>query len=335
MRQSWELYDKLVTADGETLRDRNIERSKRDYQSSSADSLSRKTVEINGEERDVLIESGSTLHIKTMTSMPNEQFFAGDYVLWENVYWLVSDMDRECAVYYRGTIRECNRLLRWQDDDGNIIERWCATDEKASYTQGLTYNSVIDRVKTVYTLFLPLDSDTMKIRRYHRFIMDVDLEDPDTYVVTNRNVISAVYDPDLVHGVIRLVLSQDERSQDNDNLNLQIADYTKPKEIIKGANCEIKYDGKDPNIKAGGSHKVYTAVFYDASGAEITGVTPHWDITFMSDQEQYFEYEIVDNTLSIKAKNEPSIIHSQVRIALSADGVASDCILFAKVVYVL
>ncbi len=335
MRRSWELYDSLITAEGKTMRDRTKNHAKRDYISDSEGSLSKKTVVINDEEREVMILSGATLHVKTMTSMPNEQFFAGDYVYWQDRYWLVSDMDSENEIYYRGTIRECNRLLRWQNADGDIIERWCATDEKASYTQGLNYNSIIDKVKTVYTLYLPLDEDTMKIRRYQRFIMDVDLEDPDTYVVTNRNVISSVYDPELIHGVVMLVLSQDERSQDHDNLDLQIADYEEPKEIIKGLNCEIKYDGKDPHIKAGGSYKTYTAVFYDADGNVMTGVTPNWDITFMPDTEKYYEYECVGDTLRIKAQNEPSIIQSQVRIALSAVGAVSDCILYAKVVYVL
>lgn len=335
MRDNWNLYDKLIQADGETIRDRSITRAKRDYQVTSRGSLSRKHVLINEEERDVLIISGKSMHVKTILSMPDEQFYDGDYVFWEDCYWLISETDSENTVQYRGTIRQCNRLLKWQNEDGDIIERWCATDEKATNTQGISYSEIIDKVKTNYTLYLPLDKDTMKIRRYQRFIMDVDLDDPDTYVVTNRNVISSVYDPEQKHGVITIVLSQDERSQDHDNLDLQVADYKEEKEIIKGINCEIKYTGDSPSIKAGGSYKTYTAYFYNASGDILDSIVPVWDVTIMPEMESYFDIKETDGKLLIKASYEPSIIHSQVKIDLrSSDGSAS-CTTYAKVVYVI
>lgn len=333
MRDSWILYDKMITADGATLKERNATRAKRDYIRSSRSSLSRKNVIINDEERSVLLTSGSSDHIKTVQSMPNERFYEGDYMLWEDRYWLISDVDRDAEIRYRGVARECNRQLRWQNAKGEIVSRWCASDEKATNTQGLSFRDGVDKIKTVFTLFIPLDEETAKLRRYHRFIMDVDLEDPDTYVITSRNVISKVYDPEQIHGVIMIVVSQDERNQEHDNLELQVADYDEPAEPVVGTKCEIKFDGK-PNIKAGGSYKEFTAVFYDNAGNEID-INPVWDLTFVPDTESYYEYYEDGKSLFIKAANEPSILRSQVRIELKAAGTDCDCVLFAKVVYVL
>ena len=335
MRNSWELFDKLITADGDTMRERNKNRAKRDYVVTSKPSLALKHVTINDEERDVIIESGSSTHIKKILSMPDERFYDGDYVLWDGYYWLVSETDLDSEVQYKGIIRQCNKKLRWQNANGEIIERWCATDEKATNTQGVSYKAIVDKVKTNYTIYLPLDNETMKIRRYHRFILDVDLEDPDTYVVTNRNVVSSVYDPDMVHGVILIVLSQDERSQDKDNLELQIADYKEEREIVEGINCEIQYSGDTPNIKVGGSFKTYSAVFYDSEGHVVEGITPVWNVTFVPDTDQYYECIEEDGKLKIKALYEPSIVKQQVLIELSAESYEASCELFAKVVYVL
>lgn len=335
MRNTWELYDKLITADGETMQERSITRAKRDYVFGGRSSLSKKKVVINDEQREILIISSKSIHTKTILSMPDEPFFEGDYVIWQNRYWLISDIDMENEIQYRGSMMECNRTLRWQNANGEIVERRCATSEKATNTQGISSNEKIDSVKTNYTLYLPLDEETMKVRRYQRFIMDVDLEDPNTYVVTNRNVISSVYDPDKKHGVIMLVLSQDERSQDKDNLDLIIADYKEPPENIVGANCEIQYEGNNSSIKAGGGYKTYTAVFYNSSGKVTNSVETNWDITFMPDCEQYFDVIKDGNTLKIKALNEPSIIHSQIKIELSGKNTDCYCSLYAKVVYIL
>ena len=333
MRDARNLHDRILTADGATLRDRTATRAQRDYVRGSEGSLSRKTVIINDEERDVLLTSGSSDHIKTVQSMPNEVFYEGDYMLWGDRYWLISDVDRDAEIRYRGTARQCNRQLRWQNAKGEIVSRWCASDERATNTQGLSYRENVDKIKTVFTLFIPLDEETAKLRRYHRFIMDVDLEDPDVYVITSRNVISKVYDPEQVHGVIMITVSQDERNQDKDNLELQVADYDEPAEPVVGTNCEIAFEGK-PTIKAGGSYKEFTAVFYDSAGNEVD-IAPVWDLTFVPDTEDYYEYYEDGKSLFIKAANEPSILRSQVRIELKAAGMNCDCVLFAKVVYVL
>lgn len=333
MRDNWNLYDKMITADGSTLKERNTTRAQRDYVYSGKSSLSRKNVIINDEERSVLLTSGSSDHIKTVQSMPNERFYEGDYMIWEDSYWLISDVDKDAEIRYRGTARQCNRQLRWQNAKGEIVSRWCASDEKATNTQGLSFRQIIDKIKTVFTLFLPLDDETIKLRRYQRFIMDVDLEDPDTYVITSRNVVSKVFDPENKHGVIMIVVSQDERSQDHDNLELQVADYDAPVEPVVGTDCEIKFDGK-PTIKAGGSYKEFTAVFYDSEGHEVD-LPPTWDLTFVPETESYYDYYTDGKSLFIKAANEPSIMLSQVRIELTAEGTECDCVLFAKVVYVM
>lgn len=335
MRDSWEFFDKFVTCEGETLRDRNISRAKRDYRLLSRDVLSRKTVAIDNDERVVLILSGSTMHVKTIISLPDEPFYSGQYVVWNDVLWLICETDMEDEIYYRGTIRQCNKKLRWQNADGKILERWAATEDKVSNAHGVDTREYIDKINSSYNIYLPLDEDTVKIRRYQRFIMDADLDDPDTYVVKNRNVITTVFDTEQKHGVIVLTLAQDEKNTDNDSKDMWIADYEKPKDKISGTRCEIRFNGKSSDIKAGGSFKTFTAVFYDEQGNVSADVKPKWKLTFMPDTEKYYHTEIKGDTLKIKADNEPSIIMSQIRIDLSAENTDSSCTMYAKVVYVL
>lgn len=336
MRNIWNLYDKLIKADGETLRDRSISRAKRDYVSTSETSLSRKIAKINNEERQFLIVSqgNNSMHTKTITSMPDEKFYDGDYIVWNNRHWLITETDSEDEIYSRGTIRECQRTIRWQNKNGEIVERWCVVEDKNT-GKGINSNEKIDLINTIFYVLLPLDEETMKIHRYQRFIIDVDMEEPNTYVVSDRNVISKIYCPENQRGIIGLTLTQDERSQTKDDIENVIADYKEPKENIIGTNCEIEFSGSEPSIKAGGRYKTFKAKFFDDDDNPINSVAAKWTVTFMPEQEKYFDVVIDGDSLKIKAAYDPSIINSQIKIELSNEDDSCSCSLFAKVVYVL
>lgn len=330
MRNAWEIYDKLMNVDGTTTTERKSNKSKRKMLRYAPTNGTYFDVDINGEQRKILINSTNTMNKKTICSMPDQQFFLGDLIIWNSTYWLITEIEVSDFTYYRGFMERCTDKLRWINENGEEIERWCVVDNMASNSEGITINKIINLPRMVLDVQVTLDDETKKIRRGKRFLMDIDEEDPNAYVTTNRNILTDVYDEDLSHGVCKLVLSQEQRNEDNDNKEKMIADYNDftPKEgETEGNQCSIEYSDK-AEIRAGGTFKVFTAKF--SNPAE----TPTWTVTTLDSHEKYYTIVEEGNAIKIKAQNNINVVGTQLKLELAGSS-GSSCEMFVKVVSLL
>ena len=331
MRDAWEIYDRLTTFDGTTTNERKSNKSKRKmlrYASTNGTCFS---VNINGAERSVLINSTNTMNKKSICSMPNEQFFLGDLIIWKGTYWLITEIEVSDFTYFRGVMERCTDKLRWINENGEEIERWCVADNMASNSEGITLNKIINLPRMVLDVKVSLDDETKKIRRGKRFLMDIDDEDPNAYITTNRNIVTDVYEEDLMHGICKLVLSQEQRNEDDDNKDKMIADYNNfvPKESeTEGNQCSIEYSDR-AEIRAGGTFKVFTAKFDNPAD------TPVWTVITLDGHERYYTIVEDGNAIKIKAQNDASVVGTQIKLELANSSGTSSCEMFVKVVSLL
>lgn len=113
----------------------------------------------------------------------------GMYVFFEGGYWLIIGFPGTNGIYEKVTMSLCQFKLRWQNSDGQIIERWAYTEDFTKYSNGLTGNSTLTIGDNQYGLTLPIDKETKKLKRDMRFPIDFDdSEQPDIYKLTNRKV---------------------------------------------------------------------------------------------------------------------------------------------------
>ena len=334
MRDAWELYDAILTAYGEKALDRITSDSKYVMYKAAHKNGSLNQVTINEEDREILIITTNTIGKKTICSMPNETFYLGDLVFWNTSYWLITRVEIDNRVYKRGVMERCNILLKWQNKKGEIIERWAVSDNMASNSEGIVPQKIIDMPKLILEVKLPLDSETFELRRGKRFLIDIDKEDPNAYITTNRNIVTDVFDEDTSRGINLLTLSQTQRNNEKDNRDLMIADYFVPTDpVAPGINCAISYVN-NPNIKAGGSYKKYTASFTDANGDAIN-IPYYWDVVTLPGHEGYYTINEENGELAIKAKDVTDILGTQVKIMLSSNDGTASAELYAKVVSIL
>ena len=334
MRNAWQRYDNILKAFGDHPIDRVVSDAKRRMISAGLKNGSLNEVEIDGEKRLVLMITTNTINKKTICALPNESFHLGDYVKWNNSIWLVTQIEIDDKVYVRGVAERCNELLRWQNARGEIIERWCVSDNMASNSEGIVPQKIIDMPKFVLEIKLPLDSETFELRRGKRFLIDIDHEDPNAYITSNRNIVTDVFDTSAQHGVNILVLSQTQRNNDKDNKELMLADYFIPEDpITPGINCAIEYV-TTPNIRVGGSKKKYTALFTDNQGNGVD-ITPVWNVTVLPSHERYYIIEEQDGDLYITAKYAKELVGTQIKIELSSDDGSASAELYPKVVSIL
>ena len=68
---------------------------------------------------------------------------AGMYVFFENRYWLINGYPGNNGIYEKATMVLCQYLLRWQNSEGKIIERWCNAVSASKYDVGENGNYTI------------------------------------------------------------------------------------------------------------------------------------------------------------------------------------------------
>lgn len=335
----WDLYNTSLTVYGETRRDRAIHETKQSILKRSARSPAYKTVLIDGEEQDVVITSTANLYEKKINALPNEHIYTGSIVEWNNRHWIIQYTDCEDEVYQRGIMQQCNIYLKWQNSKGEIIGRYGFCEDITEYATGVVNNKILDSLELSFKINMPMDEETVQLRRGKRFLLDVVSDEPNAYILTNRNVNSLNFIPQDINEeyvfdgrdkIMQITITQTQLSE-KDNTKLMIADYFELEETIPtyGA-CSIEYKGK-PEIKLGGNFKTFTAKFLDSNGVEVA-VVPVWNVVTTEEAEGKIVVNYVDNGIKIKAPDLSELMNTQIKIELSDSSGLYNTALYIKVV---
>ena len=254
---------------------------------------------------------------------------AGDYIFFENEYWLVNGRPGNNKVYEKAVIIECQYLLKWQNSAGRIIERWANLVSASKYDVGENGNHVIFLTSNNYTILVPQDEETFELDGKRVFI-DLNKRNP-------RKVFKITRDDDVLYnynsrgGVLSLIADKTEINLDTDNTELMICDYFPVNHVLDEDEIEslnqsqvslkIIYKGSNSLI-AGGNYKEFTLCAYDECGKEIPiDNNVSWSVTTLENNQDYISYEILDEkSIKIKAQYNESIIGSQVLVVASVFG---------------
>lgn len=306
------------------------------------DTFDTEEVLINEVPRELMIikdTDGNTFK-KKIKSKHNEKFNLGDYVKWNNQFWLVTLVDVDEKTWNRGYMYLCTVPLRWQNSEGKIIERYAYSEDFTKYSSGTTGNNTITIGDNQYGLTLPIDSETRKLKRDMRFPIDFeDAEQPDIYELTNRKVNLNNNEYFGRGGTMVVTMSYDAFNKDKDKRVIMengnevwICDYnevntdntdtpTTPSTPDENPNettvliAKITFKGSQ-ELKIGGSTKTLTGSFVDADGNTTTDVGV-WEIITIDELLPYLEYSIDGNTLKINVLD-TDFIDSKVRIMFSS-----------------
>jgi len=222
----WELYQSRITAKGGTKRNAALQREVRMLNTKLPDGLSYHSVTIDDVERQVEIIDTDNLNIKFIHSLPGEDIDCGGIVYWMGHRWLVMERDANTEINTRAKMRQCNYLLKWVNDKGEICEQWCIVEDGTKYLTGELEDRqfIVTRGDSRMALIISRNAETVKLNRDFRFLID----DPDSsqqlaYALTKPLKVGQVYNG---KGVFGFVL-QEVQTTDDDNLELGIADYYK------------------------------------------------------------------------------------------------------------
>ena len=234
-------------------------------------------------ERTILVPIG-TLH-------------SGDYVFFEDEYWIVDGRPGNNKSYEKATLKECQYKLRWQKDDGTIIERWVYLTSSSKYDVGENGNNTIILTSNNYLITIPNDEDSMTLDGKRVFIDLSDVPEKVFKITRNDDVLFA-------HGshggTLNLIADKTEFNKETDNQELRLCDYidsssTLPSEPTTPDETEdlsATISG-NKNLKVGFS-RTYTVNFTDESGNEVD-----WnDVGFSWNVISDFDSGLIEQTIS-------------------------------------
>ena len=174
----WDTYRSRINAQGGSRRNAALQRESRLLNAKMSSSLSYHQVVINGEQRSLSVINSDNLNQKTLCTLPGEDLPHGGLVEWMKNRWLITEVDANNELYTKGIMRQCNYLLRWIADDGNIIERWCIVEDGTKYLTGEYGDNdfIITRGDSRISVTLPRDKYTLRL--------DIDAVIEDSVLVT-------------------------------------------------------------------------------------------------------------------------------------------------------
>lgn len=259
---SFSQYKARVNFRGETDRERTLYHEKEYLKRLAPTSLSCKDCKVNGVDQKLIIDDGTLPYYKEVKSLPDEYFNAGDLFEWADAMWLIVSCDWDKEVYTYGKAQQCNYLLKWQNKDAEVIERWSVILSASKYNNGEEYNNIVVVGSNQLMVYLPNDSETLKLGANKRVFVDFNTNSPKAYDITRVDTATMSYDgvAEPVYngkGCILLVLTECEYNPDTDRIDLMLCDYINPSEIPAPTTpLEISYSGL-PEIRIGG-RKTFT-----------------------------------------------------------------------------
>lgn len=293
---NWDLYAKQLQHKGMTSRDRIISREKEALIAQFEKAPSTKNTLVDGELKKMIVSSTQVLNEKTFVLMPGDTIKIGDIVVWENLHWLVVELDFDNTIAYKGRITQCNRQIRWQNAvTKDIIERWCLMTKP--YTSNVTNGTQISVSNREYKVQIPYDDETKLVDLDKRFMLELINGKPRTYSCTSVDQQTNVYQ-DLENGFIVWNLSQDEACHPNDNVDLMVCDYVQGDGDQENPNIYM-ISGMDV-LRAGLGEFLYTLTPTIESQKNIA-----WNYSIQTDKREFVHMEQnEDNSVLLSAESQ-------------------------------
>jgi hypothetical protein len=310
MAINWNLYNTRLNINGSSNRERNLKCLQNTITNKLPDSLSYKSVKINNVDASIEIVKTTKDYIKVIHSLPNESFDCGDYVLFYNKTYLITEIDADDDVYTSGKMQECTFVIKFQSPDGTILSYPCI--DETTNSVGIDETNTINTLNGIHRIKLPFDDNTKLIKEDRRFF--VSRAGTSTYKVTNVNDTEFSYGD---KGLIVLTLQADSAYNSQTDIN-GVCNYFEPtippEEPEEGETYSTINSSGQLTIDR---TRTIIATTYNADGSVNSGVSLVWVITKPTGYENDITCTVVGNTCTVEIKENYDLIDLVVKFEVS------------------
>lgn len=177
-------YRAMLKQDGETQRDRVVNKALHDTRFLAPVNPSYKEVTIDDVPRWVNIISSTVTNQKIFRTRPGEDFEIGSIMYWGKSHWLITERDADDEITVRGRIQICQKQIVWQDDQTKKIVSLWATVEKPYYSN-LSENKVMSYSTREFRIQTPFDEYSARLNIGKRLMLEIVNGEPKTYRITS------------------------------------------------------------------------------------------------------------------------------------------------------
>lgn len=296
------LYKSRMSIWGTNDRDREKKWLGDYYNRISVKNPSYRDEKINGKPDKLFINYGTQSYYKEFNTAPGQIVYAGDYVQWDNSIWIVEEcMSSEDELYLHGQLWECNCLLRWQNRNGEIVERWAHIISASKYNDGTNSNGTMTLGSDQAKVYLPVDDETLDVSKIDqkKIVVDNSTREPSVYEITNPANVYSTFTRDKsgkIHGVTDWIIKETAYTFTDEDRKHGVAGWVDPTPNPNEKNDvtnKVTITGSD--VLKYGKMKTYTASEWDDSW--------NWNVVSVYN----LTVNISDNSISVKATDKLSI----------------------------
>lgn len=233
-----------VWARGVTERDRRISLLKYDINTKVKDNPSYKlnaiVTDTYGNERQVglVINRGTQEYYKEFEALPDTPIYAGDYIHWGRGIWVVQSCSTDDETYKRGALWQCNWEMKWQNDRGEIIKRWCFASSASKYNEGVEQDKVFTLGSDQCKVYMPVDEEVLAVTKKKEMCFIIDnatVGQPRIYEAHNPSNVYSTFDvlrddDGKLHGVTDWILKETTYTLSEKEKELGVCGYRDPDE---------------------------------------------------------------------------------------------------------
>ena len=271
------------------------------------------------------ISNSQTKSIERAVLFPIGTSITGNYIFYDNAYWLLIGYPGNNKSYEKIIAVLCNYRLFWQNVDGKIISRHAWVQNASAYNNGESGNNTITLQSNQFMIYLPYDDDTLLLDNGLRMHISRSNRKCKPYKLTRPDDIAYGYGE---KGVLNLVFTQDEYNPTDDKLveledgkSVWICNYfspttpTEPTPPDETANLFANITG-NTNLKVGYSRS-YLVNFTDKDGAAVEDVNFEW--TVESDFADKITQTVSGNTIKLSVDDD-SLIGESFLLSVLLEG---------------
>ena len=209
--------------------------------------------------------------IKRTALFPIGTVKAGMYVFFDNAYWLISGYPSSNKSYEKVTLDICQYKLKWQNTEGDIIERWGNFTSASKYDDGLQDGKTIILSSDNLCILLPNDEESLGLT-YKRVFVDSKKFPEKVYIISRTD--DVLYNFGEHGGILSFIADKTEFDPAKDNQELGICDYVSNPSQDEDDEIPVLNDSVAGEIVGNktlkiGFSRTYTANLVDASGNSI------------------------------------------------------------------
>lgn len=192
---------------------------------------------------------------------------AGQYIYFENRYWLIDGYPGNNSIYEKAHMSLCQYKLKWQRSNGTVIERWANFTSASKYDSGKFSNQYIIIPSNNFTILIPEDDDGYTLDNKRVFI-DGNMHNPTkVFSISRSDDVLYLYGEN--HGgILSFISSRNQFNATTDNQELLICDYISTP-IPSEPTEEIKVSLLGRDILRCGMQRTWTLSVKDSNDKDI------------------------------------------------------------------